>query len=239
MSAADRLFPLAFRHETPFGPCVAIDLKRAGMAARDAILACLHPGERAIAEDMRGARLVEFAGGRMAARLAGCRGPVLRAANGMPLAEGACLSISHSRHHAVALVAATPRRAVGVDIELAESDARNLDLLAERILAPDEQNAPDGWPLLEAFSLKEAAWKALSADGTPVSLRRIVVGRSPAGAPSLRIAGDEDRVEAGIYRFGGTIVAAAAVASRTAISQPAASPMGNQKVSHIQSNGVR
>ena len=102
-----RLYPLAFDLDTPFGRCVAVGLGPAATADRARILASIHPKERVPCDQMRGARLVEFAGGRVAATLAHGRSaaagwPTLRGAGGAPIGPcGTSVSISHSR---------TPRR---------------------------------------------------------------------------------------------------------------------------------
>jgi 4'-phosphopantetheinyl transferase EntD len=196
--AADRppaaLFPVAFDLDTRFGRSVCVALAPALVADARAAMALLHPEERALCQGMRGARLVEFAGGRIAARIAragmpGADRPTLRGPGGMPLAAGVSLSISHTRRLAVALAhdgAAT----IGVDLEEdAEDDGDGL--LAERIVSDIERSADRlGEPIAPVFrlSLKEATFKALYPRGGPVALRRIAVRRRGDGQPGFDVA---------------------------------------------------
>ena len=237
----DVLFPTAFVHDTDAGRLVGIRLGPAPDAGRDALLAALHPDERPFAETLRGARLVEFAAGRVAARrAAGDDDPTLRGPGGAPHRAGARVSISHSRMLAVALVAPDAGPYPGIDIEpLYDHPADHL--LAGRILAPEE--AADGAPpLVVRLSLKEATFKALHPLLGPVPLRRIVVGTGPDGAPRLDVADPGIRLAATVTSVADhvlAIVSAEGPPRRTASSAPAASPIGIQKVSHIQSVGVR
>lgn len=231
------LFPLAFRIDTPFGPCIGVDLA-ATLAADPAVLvAALHPDERPLCIAMRGARLAEFAGGRIASRLAragmpGGDGPTLRSLDGAPQAGPVNVSISHTARFAVALAGTRADRHVGVDIETLD-DPPGLDLLAERILAAAETQG-DAMPVIERLSLKEAAWKACFPLVGHVPLRRIVIGGG--AAPTARV--DAIDVDVAAYRVGDDVVSAAA-ARRPAISHPAASPIGSHMVNHTQSIGVR
>jgi 4'-phosphopantetheinyl transferase EntD len=189
------LYPVAFDFDTPFGRCVAVDLLPAAAADRIAIISRLHPDEQALCHRMRGARLVEFAGGRIAAALAlmdsTARGkPTLRGPGGMPtVAGGISISISHTRRLAVAL-AGSRAGPVGVDIEPFDDDDPH-GHLAGRILSKAERHAdaagdaiPIGWRL----SLKEAAYKALFPRLGHVPLRSIGVGRRHDGGPGFVIA---------------------------------------------------
>lgn len=254
-------FPLAFRLDTPFGLCVGV---RLAMAQADAavILPLLHPAERVLAEGLRGARLVEFAGGRVAARrarraLSAPDGPTLRAAGGAPWADGVAISIAHTRHIAVALAGSDPARPVGVDVETRAADPGDA-LLAERIVTPAEEaadHASTPLPVVARLALKEAAWKALYPVRGPVGLRDIQVVRDGPGV-SVRSPGhDSGRRLAAELRFvEGHVLAIAIVADgadpqvaetggrtvprRSSISRPAARPSGTQTVSHTQSADV-
>lgn len=191
---AATLFPVAFDLGTQFGRCVGVDLTPARAADPGALPALLLPGERALCDGMRGVRLVEFAAGRIAARLAradmaGAHGPTLRGSGGMPVAAGVSLSISHTPHLAVAL-ACEGTASVGVDLETPGEDEGDV-LLAERILSDEERSADrTGEPIAPALrlSLKEAAYKALYPRCGPVPLRRIVVRRRGGGGPGFDIA---------------------------------------------------
>jgi 4'-phosphopantetheinyl transferase EntD len=232
------LFPLAFSIETPFGVCMGVDLAAALAADPAVLIAALHPEERPLSRGMRGARLAEFAGGRIASRLAragmpGGDGPTLRSPDGAPQVGPISVSISHTARIAVALAGTKADRHVGVDIETLD-DAPGLDLLAERILAEDEAEAADAMPILARLSLKEAAWKACFPLAGRVPLRRIVIGGG--AAPTAKVEAID--VAVATYRVGDDVVSAAA-ARRPAISQPAASPIGSHMVNHTQSIGVR
>ena len=191
------VFPLAFRLATPFGPCVGIALD--GAPADPAVLLpLLHPDERPLATGLRGQRLVEFAGGRIAARLGragmpGADGPTLRSAAGAPLCDGAAVSIAHTRHLAVALTGPSAARPVGVDVELLATHPGD-GLLEERITTADERAVEQGagrLAVVERLALKEAAWKALHPLVGPIPLRdiHVVRGRSGISVASPRLNG--------------------------------------------------
>lgn len=239
--AAD-LFPVAFTRDTHAGRVVGVRLGPALDAGRDALIAALHPDERPFARTLRGARLVEFAAGRIAARHAAAdAAPTLRSPVGAPLRAGCRVSISHSPALAVALVGTATGPHPGVDIEPLGGHPGDA-LLAERILAPEEAEDGEGrLPLVVRLSLKEAAFKALQPLRGPVPLRRIVVGTGDDGAPrfslphpGIRLAATATVVEDHVL----AVVAADGDPPRRASSDPAASPIGIQKVSHIQSVAV-
>ena len=149
---------------------------------------------------MRGARRVEFAGGRIASRLAraGMRAanrPTLRGTAGMPTVTGGnSISISHARHLAVALASADPGCSIGVDIQALDEEG-TMPLLAERILSEEERAADrvtEAIPLLRRLSLKEAAYKALFPRFGHVRLREIVVLRERGGGEGYRIVATGD-----------------------------------------------
>jgi 4'-phosphopantetheinyl transferase EntD len=198
--AGGDLYPVAFAIDTGFGRCVGVDLSAALVADPAALPALLHPEEVPLAHGMRGARLVEFAGGRIASRLAraGMRGadrPTLRGPAGQPMATGGIIvSISHTRRIAVALANADAGCTIGVDIE-ALGDDDTSPLLAERILSADERAADrtaEPIPILRRLSLKEAAYKALFPRFGHIRLREISVlpsGRAGAGYRITTAAG--------------------------------------------------
>jgi 4'-phosphopantetheinyl transferase EntD len=188
------LFAAAFRFEDArFGTCAGVHLPPAGSVDAAALLAVLHPEERKLCRSMRGARLVEFAGGRVASRLArtgvtNASGPTLIGANGAPEAAGVRISLSHTQKLAVALASPDLRYAVGVDIEAIATDGLGDDLLAERILSPAD--APD-IGIVQGLSIKEAAYKAIfTLTGSHFPLRDIAVAREGEGF-SVRLAGLE------------------------------------------------
>jgi 4'-phosphopantetheinyl transferase EntD len=260
---ADAPFPIAFRRTSPFGLCVGVRLT-AVPADAAVLLPLLHPAERTLADGLRGPRLVEFAGGRIAARLArralsGEDGPTLRGPDGAPTAPGVAVSIAHTRHLAVALVSADPARPVGVDIEGLASDPGDA-LLAERIVTADETASDQthgALPVVARLALKEAAWKALSGVAKSAGLRAIMAVRDGAGVavrlprfPGLALVAEftvvEDHalalvaVTAGSSRQDarGASAGGSAAVRRSIISQPAPRPSGTQMVSQIQSVGV-
>ena len=206
-----RLFPVVLDASTPFGRCVVVDLALANAAAPEAILACLCREERTLAEGMRGARVITFAGGRVAARRAKERTPAfgtptLMEPNGAPTAvTGVAVSISHSRYYATALAAVGPGWDVGVDIEALDDEGPE-DLLAERILSDAERAADqacDPIPILLRLSLKEAAYKALFPQVGHTPLRCIGVTRRPGNALgyAVTVEGSEVSVIANATQF--------------------------------------
>jgi 4'-phosphopantetheinyl transferase EntD len=197
LMSRDALFPPAFRFEDArFGTCIGVHLRPAGSVAAASLFAELHPEERDLGRSMRGARLVEFAGGRIASRLAragmACaNAPTLIGPNGAPEVAGVRVSLSHSQKLAVALARPDLGYTVGVDIEAIASDRHGDELLAERILSPDD--APD-IGTVQRLSIKEAVYKALFAlTGTHRPLRDIVVARE---GDSFRIRVAAAEVEA-------------------------------------------
>jgi len=234
-------FPPAFALDTHAGRCIAVRLPPAEPFDRAGVLAALHPEERALAEGFRGARLIAFAGGRVAARRAGgAEIPTLRGPDGAPVRAGGRVSISHSRRLAVALVADGTGLHPGVDVEPLAPDPAD-HLLAERILAPEERDDAS-LPLVARLSLKEAAFKALHPLLGPVAFRRIVVLAGRNGGlrlevpAAVRLAAALRYVEDHVL---GVVAVSPEAPRRAASSAPAASPTGIQKVSHIQSVGVR
>ena len=194
------LYPTVFAASMPFGRCAAVDLATAATADPTTLTALLHPSERALCAAMRGARLVEFVGGRIAARRAragmpDADGPTLRGPGGMPMAAGcASLSLSHSRRYAVALARKDGPGSVGIDIEPLDADGDDT-LLAERILSDAECQADaagEPIPLIRRLSLKEAAYKALYPSRGPVPLRALSVLRSKDGGFRLATRGGEE-----------------------------------------------
>jgi 4'-phosphopantetheinyl transferase EntD len=118
---------LAFCFEdTRFGTCTGVHLPDSVAAA--SLLASLHPEERELCRSMRGTRLVEFAGGRHASRLAregmkAARAPTLTGANGAPDVAGRVrISLSHTQKLAAALASSDARYAIGGDIEAIATD---------------------------------------------------------------------------------------------------------------------
>jgi 4'-phosphopantetheinyl transferase EntD len=202
LTSRDELFPLAFRFaDARFGTCVGVHLP-AGSVDPLALLESLHAEERELCRAMRGARLTEFAGGRVASRLARAGmehdgSPTLFGANGAPHAGSVRISLSHTQRLAVALASPDVGYAVGVDVEAIAGDRRGDELLAERILSPEEGADID---IVQRLSIKEAAYKALFAlTHTHLPLRDIVVARVGDGfrirVPTAEVEAFSSRIE--------------------------------------------
>jgi len=198
-------FSIAFAETTPFGELVAVHLPP-GLddEVPSPVLERLFPEERAVAEEARRRRRIEWCGGRLALRLATERlgvqpGPVLRGERGEPLLPaGLTASVSHKRRLAAALVARAKLGTVGLDLE--ELEPARLSI-APRVLRPEEERElsalPEGerWASLATrFAVKEAVYKALHPH-----VRRFVrfseasVRLEPCAAPevSLHLEGGE------------------------------------------------
>jgi 4'-phosphopantetheinyl transferase EntD len=193
------LYPLAFRRDVPFGTCIGVHLPEADDAEASVLRQRLYPDERPLSATMKGARLKEWIGGRVASRLArtailGKAGPTLVGAAGAPVAEaGVSVSISHTRRIAVALAGTKAGAAVGVDIEPVEIEAANERLLAERVLsARERQVSParrDHIGCVQRLSIKEAAYKAVfSLSGRGVSLREMSVDQTTPGDAAFEVS---------------------------------------------------
>lgn len=213
-------YQVAFDFVSEFGRCVGVHLAEAQAADAVALRASLHPSERPLTNAMRGLRLVEFVGGRLAARLAGAGfggdDPIRIGAGGIPVPPcGRSLSISHNRCYAVALVRVGVMPNVGIDIE-ALDEVGSADLLQERILSKPELAMPaDGTPLeiLRRFSLKEAAYKALFPKHGHVPLRQITVLPRDSNDPGFQLVATERRihVRAASQDFDGHVLSLAIV----------------------------
>jgi 4'-phosphopantetheinyl transferase EntD len=158
-----------------------------GLASKwDQTHADWHPSEYRLASEMPGKRREEFLGGRTAVRraLADAHLPVpdepilIGDAGGPAMPDGVAVSISHSRGITVAVAApAEEFSSVGVDVELCESPeepARQVLSAAEQAWLLDGYAGPErDRRLLDAFSAKESACKALDRQLVEGSLRRI------------------------------------------------------------------
>lgn len=130
-------------------------------AARPADPALLQPAERTAIARAIPARQREFAGGRLAARLALAQ--IGHADHAIPMGTdrapiwpgGLCGSITHHAGLCLAAVSADPALA-GLGIDLEPDEALPPDLLPE-ILLPEEREMPARL----VFSAKEAVFKAL------------------------------------------------------------------------------
>jgi 4'-phosphopantetheinyl transferase EntD len=197
------LFPPAFRIEDArFGTCVGVRLPVMQSADLAALLDTLHPEERRLCRAMRGARLVEWVGGRHASRLAragmpGAGNPTLTAPSGAPEAQGGVkISISHTQTLAVALASMEHGYAIGVDVEAMPTDARGEELLGERILSTAERDG-NAVATVQRLSVKEAVYKAVfTLTGKHLPLRAISVERDGDGGVRIHLQDAQMRVEA-------------------------------------------
>ena len=192
------LYPVAFDRQDRFGRCIGVWLARAQTYDPSVLAQLLHPRERTICRSMKGARRVEWIGGRIASQMAredtpDAGRPVLVNAIGGPETGGRVqLSISHTRRLAVALVGASGLHSVGVDIEQPAIGIFEEQLLVEKIVSTREQRSNSGWryiPPVQLLSIKEAVFKAVCAlTGKPVALRDIHVRRTKNGKGRFQIA---------------------------------------------------
>lgn len=171
-AAPVRPFVVSHRDALAHGVIAGVGLPGTGEPVPEAVLARLHDDERALARGMRGYRQESFVGGRLAAaaalELLG-HGPaaVGIGARGEPLAPpGVTLSITHKRHHAVAIAARADHGDVGIDLEDLKPERMGI---ASRVLRADELAAVEALPrdrqwtaTVTRFALKEAVYKALA-----------------------------------------------------------------------------
>ena len=183
---------------TPHGILAGVALPAPGSEPPEIALQRLHPRERAACAGMAGVRLDQWVGGRLALqhclrRLRGRRQPFLRGPGGEVLApRHLSASISHKRSLAVALLGQASAGALGVDLETLAPERCHL---APRILGPTELEAWERlpgarrWPaLLLAFSIKEAAYKAIFPRVLRyVSFHEAEVLALPDGSASVRV----------------------------------------------------
>ncbi|HWV36875.1 MAG TPA: 4'-phosphopantetheinyl transferase superfamily protein [Vulgatibacter sp.] len=222
-------FSIPFAETTPFGELVAVHLPPGLDDEVPAeVLGGLFPEERAIAEEARRRRRIEWCGGRLALRLATERlgvapGPVLRGERGEPLLpEGLTASVSHKRRIAAALVARAGQGTVGLDLEELEPARMSI---APRVLRPEEEEEVFALPedrrwrsLATRFAVKEAVYKALHPH-----VRRYVrfseasVRLEPGAEPevSLHLEGGEGpfRLEARAEARAGHLIASVRISS--------------------------
>lgn len=157
---------------TPLGLVVSLALPPGRVEVPPELLTRLHPREAELARQLEGRRRIEWVGGRLAYREALRRLgmddalPLLSGGHREPLGDPAlCISLSHKERLVSVLVAQAAHGTVGIDLE---ELGRPRPDIARMVLRPEEREALDAldeaarWPrLLAAFSLKEAAYKAL------------------------------------------------------------------------------
>ncbi len=161
----------AFWEALPHGIVEAIHLPVSVEAPPNHVLQRLHPKERAWCTRLRGRRLMEWTGGRLALQLAlkrlrTRRQPFLSHDSGcIKLPKDLSASVSHKRDLVVGMVGQRSAGSLGIDLECLEPARPHL---APRILTPDELGAWQSldadrqWPaLLCVFSIKESFYKAV------------------------------------------------------------------------------
>jgi 4'-phosphopantetheinyl transferase EntD len=191
------LYPLAFDLEERFGRCVGVRLAGAQSAEPEVLSQLLHPQEAVLCSGMKGARRVEWIGGRVASRLARtgmpcAQCPTLTDENGAPeVAADVSVSISHTKDLAVALVSAGRNARVGVDVESLDAQRLEEELLSEKIMsAAEQQGRASGLAIspVQRLSIKEAVFKAVCAlTGTRTALRDISIWRAPDGEARFQV----------------------------------------------------
>lgn len=191
-------FSTAFAERGPFGALVGIHLPLGVEPPPEQVSERLHPEEREALEKHRGRRAAEWAGGRLAMRLAAQElgaelGPVLRGPRGEPLLpERYSGSISHKRRLAVALLGLAEDGTVGVDLE--EVEPARMSILG-RVLRPEEEATVLELPeearwgaLLERFAIKEAVYKALHPHlQRYVGFTEASISKEPGGPPRVAL----------------------------------------------------
>lgn len=164
-------FDIAWVREVPFGVLAAVPLPAGTEPVPESVLERLYVEERAAVAGERGRRVIELAGGRLAARAAAEAlgvpwGPLLSDGERQPVVPaGVTASITHKTDLALALVARADAGLVGVDLE---GDGRARLAIASRVCRPEELaevNAlpeAERWPaVLVRFAVKEATYKAV------------------------------------------------------------------------------
>ena len=149
-----------------FGTLAAVHLPEGTEPVPDDVLAALLPEEQLHARSLKGRRQIEFAGGRLAFRLAGGGGALLPDARGQPVALSShSASVTHKTDLALALVGEASLGTVGVDLEGGGREPLNI---APRVLRADELDELHELPtearwarLVRCFALKEATYKAI------------------------------------------------------------------------------
>lgn len=157
-----------------FGVLAAVPLPAGVEPVHEAVLAALHPKERALALQERGRRQIEVAGGRLAWRAAAAalgvdvsKWALLSDSARAPLSPpGLITSLTHKEDLALALVGPSDAGLVGVDLE---GGLRDRSSIMTRVCRPEElvevQALPeaDRWPnVMLRFAVKEAVYKALA-----------------------------------------------------------------------------
>jgi 4'-phosphopantetheinyl transferase EntD len=164
-------YSVAFTTALPHGIVVGIHLPDTKEPVPDEVIARLYKQEIPTAQGFSGYKQVSWVGGRLAASLATKgfgfpRLPVLSGPSGEPIYNGGlCVTISHKRTMAVAMVARSHHGSIGIDLEIPQKPRMGI---AERVLTPTELAEVRALPkdrqwtaTLMRFSLKEALYKAL------------------------------------------------------------------------------
>ena len=164
-------YSIAFTTALPHGVVVGVHLPDSKDPVPDKIIERLYQEEIPTARGFSGYKQVSWVGGRIAASMATKgfgfpRRPVLSGPSGEPIYDGGlCVTISHKRTMAVAMVARQHHGSIGIDLEIPQKPRLGI---AERVLTPAELAEVRALPkerhwsaTIMRFALKEALYKAL------------------------------------------------------------------------------
>lgn len=164
-------YSIAFTTALPHGVVVGVHLPDSKEPVPDDVISRLYKGEVEVAKGFSGYKQVSWVGGRIAASMATKgfgfpRRPVLSGPSGEPIYDGGlCVTISHKRTMAVAMVARSSHGSIGIDLEIPQKPRLGI---AERVLTPTELADVRALPrerqwtaTIMRFALKEALYKAL------------------------------------------------------------------------------
>ena len=165
-------FHLAFYHATAHGLIAAVNIPDAPDPAPEEVLETLPTEESDYARTLKGYRQVQFVGGRIAAREAAKQlridlPPMLSDARGAPICPPEiCVSVSHKKTLALAMVCLKGDFTLGVDLESYGPQRMGI---AKKVLTPEEQTENQRiedkdrqWiDVLMRFSIKECIYKAV------------------------------------------------------------------------------
>jgi len=184
-----------------FGTLAAVHLPDGNESVPDEVLETLLPEEQAHARTLKGRRQIEFAGGRLAYRLAGGIGALMPDARGQPVGRSShSASVTHKSDLALALVGEASLGTVGVDLEGGGREPLNI---APKVLRADELDELHDLPtearwarLVRCFALKEATYKAIHPHlRRYVSFQEARVRFVPASVELFLVDGGSPRLE--------------------------------------------
>ena len=181
-------FHLAFHHATAHGLIAAVNIPDAPDPVPEEVLATLPLAESEFAKTLKGYRQVQFVGGRIAAREAAKQlridlPPMLSDARGAPICpDEICVSVSHKKTLALAMVCLKGDFTLGVDLECYGPQRMGI---AKKVLTPEElienQNIecrdrqwidiPCGFPLKSVFTKHSTPLCVAMSVSSPSSTR--------------------------------------------------------------------